>query len=226
MRSHKSLLSFPIAVLLIILLSGCASIPSEAPELSGELGRRISAIEKANINLLHRFFDLKRDEVDRFIQEEWTPEFAENFFSDPKMKSAWNTIVSENDAAQRLQFLIHTGPKLQAMINKKRLEMIRPLDELERGIENKMRSEYTQARSINNTITSFLASASKVAENRQRYLDMVGVSDEDVNNIIDGVGDTVSSLLQTGENVRDKIEKVEDYLKKLKELKDQLKQGD
>lgn len=223
MKLHKCLFTLCFTVFLTYLFSGCASIPSEAPELSGELGRRISAIETANMNLLHRFFDLKRDEVDRFIEEEWTPEFAKNLFSEPAIKKAWETIVSENDQNERLQFLLHTGPVLQKRINQKRLEMIRPLDDLERGLEQKIRNEYTQARSINNTITSFLASASKVAENRQRYLDMVGVTDEDIGKVIDGVGDTVSGLLTTGENAGNKITKVEDYLKKMKELKSMMK---
>jgi uncharacterized protein YceK len=45
---------FSLSVL--ITLNGCATIPSEAPELSMELGKRISALEEANINLLYRFF--------------------------------------------------------------------------------------------------------------------------------------------------------------------------
>ncbi len=223
MNSRTILLDIFLVISLMFLIAGCATIPSEAPELSGELGRRISAIEKANINLLHRFFDFKRDEVDRFIDEEWTPEFAKELFSESAIKNAWDTIVRENDPNERLKFLIHTGPRLQKKINKKRLEMIKPLDDLERRLEQNIRGEYTQARSINNTITSFLASASKLAENRQRYLDMVGVTDEDIGKVIDDVGDTISNLVQKGENVQDKAKKVEDYLKKLKDLKNLLK---
>lgn len=43
-----------------LTLAGCAAIPPEAPELSAELGQRISAIESSNITLLQRFFDQKR----------------------------------------------------------------------------------------------------------------------------------------------------------------------
>lgn len=55
----------------LAMLIGCASIPSEAPELSAALGQRISAIEDSNITLLKRFFDQKRREVDKFIEKEW-----------------------------------------------------------------------------------------------------------------------------------------------------------
>ena len=134
----------------ILLISGCATIPSEAPQLSGELGKRISAIERSNITLLHKFFDLKRNEVDKFIEKEWTPIFAKNFFSEPKIQKMWETIVTENNPADRLKFLIITGPKLQKKINRKRLQLIKPLDKLERFIERRIRTEFRQARSINN----------------------------------------------------------------------------
>ena len=149
----------------LIAVTGCVSIPSEAPELSVELGKRIAAIED-------RFFDQKRKEVDKFIEEEWVPEFANHFFSNKTISDAWETIVSEDDKKQRLLFLVKTGPRLIKKINEKRLELIQPLDALERRIELKIREEYTQARAINNSITSFLLSASKVADNRNRYLQM------------------------------------------------------
>ena len=208
--------------LMIFTLLGCASIPPEAPELSAELGNRINAIQVSNLTLLHRFFDLKRAEVDRFIQDEWVPVFAEEVFSDPRMKSAWDTIVAENKPADRLKFLVITGPRLQERINQKRTELIAPLDEIERRIEQKIRDEYEQARAINNTLTSFLLSASKVAENRNRYLEMAGITDEKVGSTVDMVNDTVNDLLSYAKKAEDKATKAEDYLKKLREIRDSL----
>lgn len=205
-----------------LILSGCASIPSEAPELSAELGNRINAIQDSNLTLLHRFFDLKRADVDRFIQNEWVPTFAEEIFSDPKMKKVWDIIVAENKPSDRLRFLVTTGPKLQERINQKRIELIKPLDDIERRIEEEIRSEYAQARAINNSITSFLLSASQVAENRNRYLAMVAVTDEKVGHTIDRVNDVVSDLLSSAKKAEDKITKAEDYLKRLREIRDSL----
>ena len=207
----------------MVLLVGCATIPPEAPELSTELGNRINAIQDANLTLLHRFFDLKRGDVDRFIQNEWVPAFAEEIFSDPKMKTTWDTIVKENNPADRLKFLVITGPKLQEQINKKRTELISPLDDLERRIEQEIRDEYEQARSINNSITSFLLSASKVAENRNRYLEIAGVTDAKVGQTIDKVNDAVGDLLSSGKEAKDKITKAEEYLTKLREIRESLK---
>ncbi|GAB2196971.1 hypothetical protein [Sessilibacter sp. MAH4] len=207
---------------IFVLIGGCASIPPEAPELSAELGRRISAIEDANITLLKRFFDQKRREVDKFIEDEWVPEFANQVFSNPAIANAWQIIVREDDPQQRLMFLISTGPKLQQKINEKRLELIQPLDDLERRIETKIRDEYIQARALNNSITSFLLSASEVAENRNRYLELVGVSDDSLGQLIDKTDDAVTDLLDKATDVKNKVTRAENFLEKVREIRDSI----
>lgn len=211
-----------IKIALLSLLVGCASIPPEAPELSSELGKKISAIENANITLLNRFFDQKRAEVDKFIEEEWLPTFSKEFFSNRAISKAWNTIVSENDTQQRLTFIIKTAPKLQQKINEKRLELIQPLDILERKIEKGIRDEYSQAKAINNSITSFLLSVAEVSENRNRYLEKVGITDIKVGNLIDKTDEAVSNLLNKSKTAQDKTDRATKFLEKLKSLKDSI----
>ncbi len=205
-----------------LFLAGCASVPPEAPQLSAELGKRISAIEDANITLLHRFFDQKRGEVDRFIEQEWVPVFAEEFFNKPTISSTWNTIVREDDKKQRLIFLVKSGPKLQKVINTKRLELIQPLDDLERRIEKKVRDDYVQARALNNAITSFLLSASNVAENRKRYLETAGVSDQQVGKWIDQTDDAVANLLSTTQAGKGKVDRGKAFIEKIRNIRDSI----
>lgn len=206
----------------LIMLVGCVSIPPEAPELSAELGKRISAIEDSNVTLLKRFFDQKRREIDMFIEDEWVPEFAEQFFSNRTISAAWDTIVKEDDKKQRLTFLVKTGPRLQKKINEKRLELIQPLDDLERRIEKHIRDEYAQARAMNNSITSFLLSASKVSENQNRYLEMVGVTDEKIGKIIDQTDDAVTDLLGKASDIKDKVNRAEEFLNNVRSIRDSI----
>jgi hypothetical protein len=211
-----------IIVLNCLVLIACASIPPEAPEMSAELGKRIVTIQNANITLLHRFFDLKRAEVDQFIQNEWVPTFAQEIFSDPAVKKAWDTIVAENNTSDRLRFLITMGPKLQERINRERIELVKPLDDVERRIEETLRNEYTQAEAINNSLTSFLVSASRVEQNRNRYLQMMGINDNKIGTAIDSVNDVVGNLLSGAEKVDNNVKKANEYLQKLREIKNSL----
>jgi hypothetical protein len=148
------------------------------------------------------------------------PTLAEEVFSDPKVTKAWDTIVAVNSPSERLKFLVITLPKLQEKINAKRLELMQPLDDIERRIEQKLRDEYVQARAMNNSITSFLLSASKVTENRSRYLEIVGVSDEKIGRVIDKIDDVVADLSLKERDVQDKVERPQEYLEKLRKLRD------
>lgn len=211
-----------IIIITFGMFLGCASIPSEAPDLSAELGEKINAIESSHITLIHKFFDQKKDQVDQFIIKEWTPIFAKEFFSDPKVSKIWKEIVRENNEKDRLEFLIRFGPPLQKKITKKRLELIKPLEGLENEIIKKIRTEYVQVRALNNTITSFLVSASKVSENRTRYLEMLGVSDEKINSLIEKADESVSTLVKGAKTVTEKVDKSKAFIKNINDLKNKL----
>lgn len=208
----------PFAIIIILCISSCASIPKQAPLLSEELGKRISMLEQSHLRLLKTFFDQKRSVVDEFVEKEWVPVFAENIFANPKIVEVWNQIVSSGNKRDRLEFIMTLGPELQTKINQKRLELIQPLDELEREIDAKLREEYNQTRSLNNSITSYLYSASKVEENRQRYLDMMGVTDQTISTIINETDKAVDMLL----NPVDKAQKAEDYINQIKDLTEEM----
>ena len=205
-----------------LLMMACVSIPPEAPELSAQLGNRISAIEQSNLTLLHRYFDRKKQDIDDFIQNEWVPEFANQFFVEPAIANVWDQIVASGNKQDRLKFILKTSPKLQQKINQKRVELIQPLEVLEQRIETKLTAEYAQAKAINNSITGFLLSASKVVENRDRYLEMVGVSSDEITQFIDTTDVIVGDLLKTSQNVEDKVAKGEKYLRKINELRDSI----
>ena len=203
-------------------MMACVSIPPEAPELSAQLGNRISAIEQSNLTLLHRYFDRKKQDIDDFIQNEWVPEFANQFFVEPAIANVWDQIVASGNKQDRLKFILKTSPKLQQKINQKRVELIQPLEVLEQRIETKLTAEYAQAKAINNSITGFLLSASKVVENRDRYLEMVGVSSDEITQFIDTTDVIVGDLLKTSQNVEGKVAKGEKYLRKINELRDSI----
>jgi hypothetical protein len=214
-----------ISVLTATLTIGCVpKIPAEAPQLSQELGVQLNALQAANITLLHRFFDLKRAAVERFVHEEWAPVFADAFFADPKVQEVWTKVVA-SDAKERLAFLQHIGPPLQKKLDEKRSELILPLDELEQEVEQQIRAEYASALATNNTLTSFLVSAAEVEKNRQRYLAKVGITQDKVDNAVNQVHDTVDELLTKTKSAEEKAKAAQEYIEKIKKLRDQLRTG-
>lgn len=207
---------------ILVAVLGCASIPPAAPALSAELGGRISAIEQAHIALLRKFFDQKRDQVDRFIEEQWSAAFVQEAFEGPAISKAWETIVKENDPAERHKFFALVGPRLQSRINSKRLELIRPLEDLERRIEAGLKAEYDQARAINHTLTTFLQSASKLDATRDSYLSMVGLPQDRWGGIIDETDAICAELVSQAGAVRDTGESARVFVEKINALQSKI----
>lgn len=212
-----------IGLLILLGLSACATIPKESADLSIELGKRISAIEAAHMTLADKYFNEKRNRIDEFVEKEWVPEFAAQFFSNQQIANMWEQIVRSGNTADRLEFIVTLGPKLQAKINSKRLDLIKPLDDAERMIKQQLRDNYNQARAINNSVTSFLVSAVKVKENQTRYMEMIGVKDQKMVEVLDQVDSAVETLLGKAETVTDKAEKAELYYLKMKAAMTKLK---
>ncbi len=207
---------------LSFILIGCTNVPSEAPELSSELGKRIQLIEQSHKSLVHQFFDEKRKQVDAFLYEVWLPLFTENFLSNKKVENVWEQVVRSNNKENRLQFILRTAPKIQKALSDKRAELHEPLNTLERDLLASLSSEYDNMKSINNTLTSYLTSASDIAESRQRYMDMVGVSENKYSNMLDSISDTVSGLTKHVNKMEEYESHSEKYIQTFNELKNKM----
>lgn len=206
-----------LCAVLIALLAGCASVPPEAPELSAYLGGRINAMEAAHRTILGKFFDERKRQVDDFIAREWLPEFAADLFKDPRIAATWDQVVRSGSPTDRVNFIVILGPRIQRELNAKRLNLMRPLEELETSIAARLRSEYDEMRAINSTLTAFLQSASKVEQNRKRYLEMVGIKESEFDEVIYETDKAVSTLLRGAQSLQGKVNDAEAFKKKIEE---------
>ncbi len=204
-------------IILSLFLDSCASIPKEAPVLSEQLKTEIQELENSHLSLVHSFFELKRKNVKDYINEIWLPRFAENYFKQKEISSMWDFVVDEASAEDRLQFILITAPELQKQINLQYDNMIEPLNKLEYQLEQALREKYSNVKGINNTITSFLISASKVDENRQRYLDMAGITEDKISRTIDKTELITGKMLGTALTVDSGFDEIQENIQKYKE---------
>lgn len=192
-----------LAGMIFTLHTSCVTIPKEVPELSFQIGQQMDRIQAAHYNLLEAFFQGKRDQVDQFMQKVWLPKFAENFLNQPDIKAAWELARSTNKQIDILNLILLLGPELQAEINSKRLELIQPLNALQVKIKTQIESDYNLAKSMNLTLTSYLQSAQTVAANRDDFLNMMGISQEEVNTAIDQTDAAFAQLGSIGQKIED-----------------------
>ncbi len=72
-------------------------------------------------------------------------------------------------------------------------------------------------------MTAFLQSASKVEENRKRYLDMIGATSADIDKFINQPDHAVSELVVAARSIDDRAKETERYREKIKSILDKLR---
>jgi hypothetical protein len=155
---------------IVMLLSACATIPAEAPVLSAQLSSRISESKRAHEDVVRLFFEMKRAEVDRFVATEWLPVFAGKLFEQPAVQLAWNEVVRSQEPVTRVDFIRGLGPRLQAQINERRTEMLKPLEEMEREALRALEHHYNEMIAVNATLTGLLRSGARASETQEAIL--------------------------------------------------------
>jgi hypothetical protein len=61
-----------------IACAGCASIPKESVELNAIVGQALAKQNEAQIALVNKYFALKRQRVNDFVQQTFIPRFIKN----------------------------------------------------------------------------------------------------------------------------------------------------
>lgn len=92
---------------MIFVTSACVSIPKETVTLSEVIGERIVATQIAHENLILDYFQKSRNEIDRFLQEQWIPEFLETYVEDVKIMDLLNEVkvLSDDDENKIMESL-------------------------------------------------------------------------------------------------------------------------
>lgn len=157
-------------------LSGCSSLPQQAPELSAEIGLQIMETKASHLALLNQFIIQKRSSVDDFITKVWIPEFAKNVFKKPSVSKEWDRVVESNNKTQRLIFITGLGTLLQKKINAKRIELMHPVDELEHHLVSHLYNHYDDMLTANSTLTLFLNSSLSIKERQNKTLQKLHIN--------------------------------------------------
>lgn len=192
-----------ILIGLFFSLLSCVSVPKEAPQLSHELGVQLQELESSHLALTQNFFDGKRKEVRAFIDDDWAPLFAENFFNQPAIAQAWNEIVASDDKEARLEFITLVAPEIVFQTEKAYQKIIEPMEELESHLVRAIRNKYDYSFEMNRTLTDYLSTASKTSEIRWNYLQKVGMNPQTMNEVFHQIDSWTDIVLQKGGQLSD-----------------------
>ncbi len=218
----KSLL-YLLLLISLISLCACVSVPRESVELSKKLGLSIQETQRTHVALLKSFFDEKRDKVDLFLNEVWIPEFSNELYNIPAVQNEWDRICASGSGKEKQEFVVGMGIKIQEKINEKRAELIAPLHEAEKLLEEELLIHYNNLQVSNTILTNYLASAANVKKTQTEILNALGVNEKDYQSTLNAAYTFMGEINKNVDILDQGKEETENYLDRINALIKQLK---
>lgn len=175
------------ALLLLLTMSGCASIPKESAELSRHVGDMIASTQVAHVAMVNRYFDRMKTEVEDFAFRDYKNAFLANVRKVAKKKDPEFVELSFDQYDQALSRVQH-----------KRDEWVREVDKGRQAVLLSLEEHYALMRQANASLTALLRSASNLNQTEaalfDRYGAGVGISSGKLKEWEDKVYDTTSKV--------------------------------
>ncbi|MBA7511737.1 hypothetical protein ES705_03733 [subsurface metagenome] len=175
---------------LLIGIAGCATIPKESVKLSENLSVMIESAKASHVNLVNKYFEEKKNEVKRFVMEEYKPVFIKN--------------VGERLKAQNKEFTFELYDRAMERILKKMDQWVGEVEEMRIEVLNELDEHYYLMSQTNEAITGLLRSASKVEEVRKELIERSRIEAEKIIDFgkleekIQGIMDKISEAKKMG----------------------------
>jgi len=222
-----------LLTLMGLMFVGCAQIPKESVELSTTVGKDISELQLAHINLANILFKRMKQDINSFVDDVYAPYLiseqlqAEELAYRNGQESLFGTLdnaakhpdnaANQTEAVEYMEDIVLI---VHEEIESFRKERLKPVLEQEKTALNNINQSYLRAHYANSIITGHLASVIKVHDAQEDVLDKVGLKE------LEGLREKVGSkLADTSDAVRDfvkKAKKASDSIQKTKSKMDEL----
>ncbi len=190
--------------LLPLTLAGCVSAPKATVELAEITEQQVLELQKSHTKFVKLYYGKLRDDVNRFIDEKWTPAFLTRAVNIPEFRTDLDaayvtSTISPNDLnvlwrgkplAEPQKTALLRGVKqavdaetsklglilldwsqaAQQQINKKRQEMLKPIDAQEQFMLSEIDSAYADLQRSQSTVKAYLASVVELKTQQDQAL--------------------------------------------------------
>lgn len=145
----------------LLLMASCAKIPMQSVTLTDAIMKEGNRMHQLNITLINKMFKEKREKIDDFIENEYTPKFLEEF----------NERIPEGvDIEAELPKILKS---IIPEINARRDRMQSALEEQRVKLIAKLEQDYHIYENATTELKDLLESAVKVGKERKELFNMV-----------------------------------------------------
>ncbi len=164
-------------VTLVAILTGCASVPPEAVDLSRILGQDLESAHQANRFLAEMYFDNLLAQVDQFVNTAYRPYIIENTYDDLGMEAMLAEAASDSSEMSVIETLSIFTEEAVAQIDRFRRDMQRPIQSQRRETLGDIDRAFSQMKAANAALTDHLESVRAVHAAQAAALEDVGLAD-------------------------------------------------
>lgn len=125
---------FHILIFVTLTLSNCAHIPLQSVQLNEMIGQSIVDQNRAYMNLLNDYFALKKQSIDQFIANEYTPKFMANVSKN--MKSENITEIPDSVISMIMTMIIAKRDSMQHGLEMVHIDVISSVQQNANQIQN------------------------------------------------------------------------------------------
>ncbi len=189
--------------LIAAFVAGCATIPPQSINLTDAISEEGKRMHQLNLALLNKMFKEKRERIDRFIKNEYTPKYLEEF----KKRIPEGVNVD----AELPNILAATIPE----INSRRDMMQSALENQRVKLVTKLEEDFKAYEDAALKLRNLLESAVKLDEEKQKiYSQISNLSDNkielnkienSINDFILDSGDVSQNILKLNETINSMI---------------------
>ena len=210
MKRHQAKLGLSVVFLVMLAISGCATIPKEAVVLSGELTTMIRSSEASHLALVDEYIAEKKHRADDFLQRVWIPTFMSKGM---KNTGILDSINNEKNVVRKGALLQEFNEDASVEIAKRRASIMDAIDEIGVALRSALRDHYGEMLVVNQALTAHLKSAADVDAVRDELLAKMKI---DPKRLIPF--DDINGFLDKVLSHKDEVDKLPEYIERIKKI--------
>lgn len=196
-------LKFSLPIIIVFILSSCASVPKETVELSRVLEKDLKILHHSHKSMVELYYNEIIDDINVFVDDVYAPFIihyvlkAELQKHNKQEQSIYGIIEEAGNTGGKIEMtkalniMTEFVDDANTQIEKKRKELVSPIIEQRTSILTKINDSYENVIYANSAITAYLESIRKVNESQQEAWSIIG---------LEGKGDELNkTLLQLSE---------------------------
>ncbi len=215
-------------------LVACAHVPPEAVQLSYQLGQDLESLYASYDEMIHDRFEELRARRTAYVDQEWARVYLAKFIEKGRLvEMAQGAVVLDvghtrfvppTAGREKLELLDSVAAWSRSAvrgIERKRAELVAPLDDQERAVRRDLREAFGRLLHANAYVSAHLASASGVQQQQDELLQRLGI--KELRDRIDGqlvkASEDAAAALQrirAGDELVDEITEEAQLLDKLR----------